>query len=85
MTWSWFSFLIGAPLWGSIAVLLYGSASAVKAIRNRADEADEVVAPYGERPTPVRTRPRPAAVPGATFEPYLPQITGRQEAAHFVR
>lgn len=83
MTWSWFSFLVGAPLWGSIAVLLYGSASAVKAIRNRADEAD--TRPY-EPPAPLRARPRTPALPDtATFEPYLPQITGREETAQVVR
>lgn len=83
MTWSWFSFLIGAPLWGSTAVLLYGSASAVKAIRHR---ADEVAPQWDDQPAPVRSRPRPAPLPEeATFEPYLPQITGTEEAAQLTR
>lgn len=82
MTWSWFSFLVGAPIWGSIAVLLYGSASAVKAIRNRADEAP---APRKEHPAPVRTRSRLTPSPeGETLEPYL-EITDGDEPAQIVR
>ena len=83
MTWSWFSFLVGAPLWGSVAVLLYGSASAVKAIRNR---ADEIETPRFEPPAPLRAQPRAPAVQGVTtFEPYLPQITRREGSAQILR
>ena len=83
MTWSWFSFLAGAPVWGSLAVLLYGSASAVKAIRNRADEIEP---PRYEPPAPLRAQPRTPAVRDVpTYEPYLPQITGREGAAQILR
>lgn len=33
MTWSWFSFLMGAPVWGSLGALMFGVAMAARAIR----------------------------------------------------
>ena len=36
MTWSWISFLIGAPLWGSVAVVIFAAATRVRVGRVRA-------------------------------------------------
>ena len=42
MTWHWFSFMVGAPIWGSIAVALF---AALLAASNRSQRAQSRLDP----------------------------------------